>query len=148
MGAASHRERRFLARRKKSASSDVFTATVTGGRWVIRVVDATTGRVLEVQRVEEPIDSSGFDVSVGYNGLSLGGNKFCKTPLDLVNGVGIDNSQIPREAVNHRRIAQNLHQVWYGPTPFVNAPASLQVESAPLAYKPVPNSQNLIRANP
>jgi len=47
----------------------------------VRVVDATTGRVLEVQRVEEPIESSGFDLSVGYSGLSMGGNKFWKTPL-------------------------------------------------------------------
>lgn len=47
----------------------------------IRVVDATTGRVVDVQRVEEPIESSGIDVSVGYEGLSLGGNKFWKTPL-------------------------------------------------------------------
>ncbi len=47
----------------------------------VRVVDATTGRVLEVQRVEEPIESSGIDLSVGYSGLSMGGNKFWKTPL-------------------------------------------------------------------
>lgn len=47
----------------------------------IRVVDATTGRVLEVQRVEEPVESSGIDLSVGYDGLNLGGNKFWKTPL-------------------------------------------------------------------
>ncbi len=47
----------------------------------LRIVDASTGQVLEVKRVEEPVESSGVDLSVGYEGVSLGGNKFWKTPL-------------------------------------------------------------------
>ena len=46
-----------------------------------RVVDTTTGRVLETHRVREMIESNGFDVSVGYRGISLGSNQFYNTPL-------------------------------------------------------------------
>ncbi|MCW9003178.1 MAG: hypothetical protein OQJ87_10720, partial [Rhodospirillales bacterium] len=46
-----------------------------------RVVDTTSGRVLETHRVSEPIESSGFDLSLGYQGVSLGTNQFYNTPL-------------------------------------------------------------------
>ena len=47
----------------------------------IRVVDTTTGEVLESHTVSEAIESSAFNLSVGYSGMSLGGDKFDKTPL-------------------------------------------------------------------
>ena len=47
----------------------------------VRVVDTTTGEIIEVHRVSEKVSSSGFDLSLGYRGISLGGNKFWKTPL-------------------------------------------------------------------
>ena len=37
--------------------------------------------MLDVTRVEEPVGSSGIDLSIGYDGMSLGGNNFWKTPL-------------------------------------------------------------------
>lgn len=47
----------------------------------IRIVDTTTGRVVETHRVQESIKSSGWDVSGGYQGVNLGTNQFNKTPL-------------------------------------------------------------------
>ena len=47
----------------------------------IRVVDTTTGEILESHTVSETIESSAFNLSVGYSGMSLGGDKFDKTPL-------------------------------------------------------------------
>jgi curli biogenesis system outer membrane secretion channel CsgG len=47
----------------------------------IRIVDTTSGRVVQTHRVSAPVESSGFDVSLGYRGISLGGNQFNKTPL-------------------------------------------------------------------
>ncbi len=49
----------------------------------IRIVDTTSGRVVQTHRVSAPIESSGFDLSFGYRGISLGGNQFKKTPLGL-----------------------------------------------------------------
>ncbi len=47
----------------------------------IRIVDTTTTEVLEVYKVEEEIDSSGWNLSLGYRGVSFGTNRFMKTPL-------------------------------------------------------------------
>jgi curli biogenesis system outer membrane secretion channel CsgG len=47
----------------------------------IRIVDTTTTEVLENYKIEEKIETSGWDASVGYKGLSFGGNQFMKTPL-------------------------------------------------------------------
>ena len=47
----------------------------------IRVVDTTTGEVLESHTVSEIIESSAFNLSAGFKGVSLGGDKFDKTPL-------------------------------------------------------------------
>ncbi|WP_020593983.1 CsgG/HfaB family protein [Kiloniella laminariae] len=47
----------------------------------IRLVNATTSQVEEVYRVSEPIDNSSWDLSLGYEGVSLGTNQFYKTPL-------------------------------------------------------------------
>ncbi|MBT3765856.1 MAG: hypothetical protein HN578_21870 [Rhodospirillales bacterium] len=47
----------------------------------IRVVDTTTGEVLESHTVSHKVSDSAFNISGGYSGISLGGNKFKKTPL-------------------------------------------------------------------
>ncbi|MBL4907095.1 MAG: hypothetical protein JKX94_06555 [Sneathiella sp.] len=47
----------------------------------IRLVNATTSQVMEVYKVSEQIDNSSWDISVGYEGVSLGTNQFLKTPL-------------------------------------------------------------------
>ncbi len=47
----------------------------------IRIVDTTTGEILESRAVRKNIESSAFNLSVGYSGMSIGGNQFNKTPL-------------------------------------------------------------------
>lgn len=47
----------------------------------IRVVDTTTGEILESHTVSKMIESSAFNLSAGYSGISLGGDQFEKTPL-------------------------------------------------------------------
>jgi curli biogenesis system outer membrane secretion channel CsgG len=47
----------------------------------VRIVDASTGQVTEVYKVKEPLESSGFDLSLGAKGMSLGSNQFLRTPL-------------------------------------------------------------------
>ena len=47
----------------------------------IRLVDTTTSEVVEVYQVSEAIDNSAWDISLGYEGVSLGTNQFLKTPL-------------------------------------------------------------------
>jgi len=47
----------------------------------IRIVDTTTTEVLDVYKVTEPINSSGWDVNLGYGGITFGTNRFMKTPL-------------------------------------------------------------------
>ena len=39
-----------------------------------RVVDTTTGRIIETHKVSQPVESSGIDLSVGYRGMNIGGN--------------------------------------------------------------------------
>jgi len=46
-----------------------------------RLVDASTGEIIKTYTVREPIESSGWDLSIGYNEVSVGGNRFEKTPL-------------------------------------------------------------------
>ncbi len=47
----------------------------------IRVVDTTSGRIIETIRVKEPIDSSAWDFSVGYEEVTIGSKQFNKTPI-------------------------------------------------------------------
>ena len=73
----------------------------------LRVVDTTTSEVLEIYKVSEKIENSGWDASVGYSGVSFGGNQFMKTPL----------GQAVRAAVNRAvgLIARKANEVpWNG----------------------------------
>jgi len=58
----------------------------------IRVVDTTTGQVVRSHTVRETIEASGFDASIGYRGVSFGGNKFQKSPLGQVARLAINRS--------------------------------------------------------
>lgn len=47
----------------------------------VRLVDTTSGQITETHRLVEAIESSGFDLSLGFKGISFGGNQFQKTPI-------------------------------------------------------------------
>ncbi|MGB8276063.1 MAG: CsgG/HfaB family protein [Alphaproteobacteria bacterium] len=68
----------------------------------IRVVDTTTGQVLETHQVRGQVDNSSWDVSVGYKGISLGTNEFVKTPLGQAARQAITQAvqHIARDAEN------------------------------------------------
>ena len=63
----------------------------------IRIVDTTTGEIVENYKVSKKIEESAFALNVTYSGMSLGGDKFKKTPLgkaarlaihDAISGIG------------------------------------------------------------
>ncbi|MEX2450365.1 MAG: CsgG/HfaB family protein [Rhodospirillales bacterium] len=66
-----------------SLLSGALSSQSSGGSLAIdfRVVDSTTGQIIETHRIREPIDSSSFDLSLGYQGVNFGTNKFYKTPI-------------------------------------------------------------------
>jgi len=66
-----------------SLLSGALSSQSSGGSMAIdfRVVDSTSGQIIETHRIREPIDSSSFDLSLGYKGVNFGGNKFYKTPI-------------------------------------------------------------------
>lgn len=58
---------------RQSASGDVAID--------FRIVDTTTGRIVQSFSERERIDDTSWDVSLGYQGVSIGSNRFLKTPL-------------------------------------------------------------------
>ena len=47
----------------------------------VRLVDASTTRILDTITVKEELDNKSVDFSVGHSGLEVGGNRFWRTPL-------------------------------------------------------------------
>lgn len=72
-----------------------------------RIVDTTTGQVLQSYKIKEQIDNSSWDVSLGYQGVSMGSNKFMKTPL------GQAARSVITKAV-HRIADQAKNTAWTG----------------------------------
>jgi len=66
----------------------------------LRVVDTTSGQIVSTHTVRKEVESSGFDASIGYKGVSFGGNQFHNTPL----------GQASRQAINEavRYIVRDL----------------------------------------
>lgn len=58
----------------------------------VRVIDTTTGEVVESHTVSQPIEASGFSLSGGYSGISLGGDKFEQTPLGEATRAAINDA--------------------------------------------------------
>ena len=58
----------------------------------IRVIDNSTGQVLESHNVSHAVEDSAFNLSGGYSGISLGGNKFNKTPLGQATRIAIQKA--------------------------------------------------------
>jgi curli biogenesis system outer membrane secretion channel CsgG len=47
----------------------------------VRLVDTSSGKVMKTHTVTEEIEAKGWDMSVGFEGISLGDNQFMQTPL-------------------------------------------------------------------
>ena len=47
----------------------------------LSLVDTTSGEIADSFSVEKTVKGTGFDISVGYEGIALGGDQFVKTPL-------------------------------------------------------------------
>ena len=87
----------------------------------IRIVDSTTGAVIDSVYIEAPITKRGKDTSLEYGKFSIGGNKFMRTPI----------GDAARKAISHvvlhvAEAAGNLEWVGRvveieGATVFVNA---------------------------
>lgn len=56
----------------------------------LRIVDSTTSEIVETYKVSESVDSSGWDLNVGYKQINFGTNSFVKTPI----------GQAVRQAIN------------------------------------------------
>ena len=86
----------------KSAGSDtgfgVGPVTLGGKReeahvgLIIRLIDSTTGQVLDSQRVEGKATSGGMGVGVNVGIVSFGTSGFSKTPLGKATQIAIDNA--------------------------------------------------------
>ena len=82
--------------------SGAVSKQTTSGRVAmdIRVVDTTSGRIIETHKVSQPVESSGIDLSVGYRGMNIGGNQFANTPLGMAARKAITEAvtQVARDA--------------------------------------------------
>lgn len=56
----------------------------------LRIVDSTTSEIIETYKVSESVDSSGWDLNLGYKQINFGTNSFVKTPI----------GQAVRQAIN------------------------------------------------
>jgi curli biogenesis system outer membrane secretion channel CsgG len=66
---------------------------------ILRLIDTTTGEVLDSQRVEGKASSGGLAVSGSVAGLGFGSDGFKKTPLGKATQIAIDNAV---ERISHR----------------------------------------------
>ena len=59
---------------------------------IIRLIDTTTGQVLDSQRVEGKAEAGGMGVGVNVGVVSFGSEGFKKTPLGKATQIAIDNA--------------------------------------------------------
>lgn len=59
---------------------------------IVRLIDTTTGQVLQSQRVEGKAKSGGFNLGLDINGIGFGTDGFNKTPLGKATQIAIDNA--------------------------------------------------------
>jgi curli biogenesis system outer membrane secretion channel CsgG len=59
---------------------------------IIRLIDTTTGQVLDSQRVEGKATAGGMSVGVDVGGVGFGTEGFSKTPLGKATQITIDNA--------------------------------------------------------
>jgi curli biogenesis system outer membrane secretion channel CsgG len=73
----------------------------------LRIVDTTSGQVLQTVKVKEAISASSFNANVGYKGISFGDNEFNKTPLGEATRHAIERAVA-------EITASASHQPWQG----------------------------------
>jgi len=59
---------------------------------IVRLIDTTTGQVLESERVEGKAESGGFKLGLDLGGVGFGTDSFKKTPLGKATQIAIDNA--------------------------------------------------------
>lgn len=59
---------------------------------IIRLIDTTTGQVLQSQRVEGKAKSGGFKLGLNISGIGFGTDSFKKTPVGKATQIAIDNA--------------------------------------------------------
>jgi curli biogenesis system outer membrane secretion channel CsgG len=59
---------------------------------IIRLIDTTTGQVLDSERVEGKAKSGGFKLGLDIGGVGFGTDSFKKTPLGKAMQIAIDNA--------------------------------------------------------
>ena len=59
---------------------------------IIRLIDTTTGEVLESKRVEGKAESGGFKLGLDIGGVGFGTDSFKKTPMGKATQIAIDNA--------------------------------------------------------
>ncbi|NQU60861.1 MAG: hypothetical protein HQ512_06995 [Rhodospirillales bacterium] len=98
----------------------------------IRVVDTTTGRAIESHTIREPIETSSFNLSVGYQGISMGGDQFMKTPLGAASRTAIKKAVYKIISTAGNRPWQGRVVEFEGGEVFINAGARAGIEKGDL----------------
>ena len=98
----------------------------------IRVVDTTTGQVLKSYTIREPIETSSFSLSAGYQGISLGGDQFMKTPLGAASRAAIKKTVYKIISTAGERPWQGRVVEFEGGEVFINAGARAGIEKGDL----------------
>lgn len=70
---------------------------------ILRIIDTTSGQVLDSKRVEGKAEGSGLKLGIGIGGFNFGTEGFKKTPLGKAMQIAIDNAVI--------QIAENLDKM-------------------------------------
>jgi len=59
---------------------------------IIRLIDTTTGEVIDSRRVEGKAESGGFKLGLDLSGIGFGTDSFKKTPIGKATQIAIDNA--------------------------------------------------------
>ena len=70
----------------------------------VRMVDTTSGEIVDSFAVKEKIKNTSFDISGGYKGIDLGTNQFYNTPLGQASRAAITKA-VQKIAKNARKVS-------------------------------------------
>ncbi len=70
---------------------------------ILRIIDSTTGQVLDSVRVEGEAKAGGMKIGLGIGGVAVGTEGFKKTPLGKATQIAIDNAVV--------KIAEKLEKI-------------------------------------